>query len=130
MNLVTTVYEQQRIMQETHTHRIPGRIVSLFQPWIRPIVRGKAHANTKFGAKSTSACPTVIFALSGWTSSPTTKRKISTGLWSVTGNAMDIILSGYWQTRFTVTAKLWHIAKNAAFGLRVRPWESPLKIKR
>ena len=34
MNLVTTVYEQQRIMQETHTHRIPGRIVSLFQPWV------------------------------------------------------------------------------------------------
>ena len=51
MNLITTVYEQQRIMQETHTHRIPGRIVSLFQPWIRPIVRGKAHANTEFGAK-------------------------------------------------------------------------------
>ena len=51
MNLVTTVYEQQRLMQETHTHRIPGRIVSLFQPWVRPIVRGKAHANTEFGAK-------------------------------------------------------------------------------
>ena len=51
MNLVRTAYEQQRIMQETHTHRIPGRIVSLFQPWIRPIVRGKAHANTEFGAK-------------------------------------------------------------------------------
>ena len=51
MNLVTTVCEQQRIMQETHTHQILGRIVSLFQPWIRPIVRGRAHANTEFGAK-------------------------------------------------------------------------------
>ena len=51
MNLVTTVYEQQRIMYETNTHSIPRRIVSLSQPWVRPIVRGKAHANTEFGAK-------------------------------------------------------------------------------
>ena len=51
MNLVTTVYEQQRIMYETRTHSIPRRIVSLSQPWVRPIVRGKAHANTEFGAK-------------------------------------------------------------------------------
>ena len=51
MNLVTTVYEQQRLMYETKTHSIPRRIVSLSQPWVRPIVRGKAHANTEFGAK-------------------------------------------------------------------------------
>ena len=30
---------------------------------------------------------------------------------------MDIILNGSWRTRFTVTARPWHIAKNAAFGL-------------
>ena len=51
MNLVTTVYEQQRLMYETRTHSIPRRIVSLSQPWVRPIVRGQAHANTEFGAK-------------------------------------------------------------------------------
>ena len=51
MNLVTTVYEQQRIMFESGTHSIPRRIVSLAQPWVHPIVRGKAHANTEFGAK-------------------------------------------------------------------------------
>ena len=51
MNLVTTVYEQQRLMYETRTHGILRRIVSLSQPWVRPIVRGKAHANTEFGAK-------------------------------------------------------------------------------
>ncbi len=38
-------------MFETGTHSIPQRIVSLAQPWVRPIVRGKAHANTEFGAK-------------------------------------------------------------------------------
>ena len=51
MNLVTTVYEQQRIMFDSGTHSIPRRIVSLAQPWVRPIVRGKAYANTEFGAK-------------------------------------------------------------------------------
>ena len=51
MDLVTTVYEQQRIMFDSGTHSIPRRIVSLAQPWVRPIVRGKAHANTEFGAK-------------------------------------------------------------------------------
>ncbi len=49
--MVTTVYEQQRIMLDSRTHSIPRRIVSLAQPWVRPIVRGKAHANTEFGAK-------------------------------------------------------------------------------
>ena len=36
MNLMTTVYEQQRLMFETGTHSIPRRIVSLPQPWVRP----------------------------------------------------------------------------------------------
>ena len=51
MNIVTTVFEQQRIMFESGTHSIPRRIVSLAQPWVRPIVRGKTHVNTEFGAK-------------------------------------------------------------------------------
>ena len=51
LNVLTTVYEQQRLMFESGTHSIPQRIVSLAQPWVRPIVRGKAHANTEFGAK-------------------------------------------------------------------------------
>ena len=38
-------------MFESGTHSIPRRIVSLAQPWVRPIVRGKAHANTEFGPK-------------------------------------------------------------------------------
>ena len=51
LNTLTTLYEQQRIMYEQRIHTIPNRIVSIRQPWVRPIVRGKAHANTEFGAK-------------------------------------------------------------------------------
>jgi hypothetical protein len=45
------VYEQQKQMYDTRTHSVPDRIVSLSQPWLRPIVRGKAKAAVEFGAK-------------------------------------------------------------------------------
>lgn len=51
MNLLTTVYEQQRLMHESGSHSIAHRIVSLAQPFVRPVPRGKAHAKTEFGAK-------------------------------------------------------------------------------
>lgn len=51
LEIITTFYNQQRTMNETNTHTIANRIVSLAQPWVRPIVRGKAKAKTEFGAK-------------------------------------------------------------------------------
>jgi ribosomal protein L34E len=51
LNVLTTVYEQQRIMFETNSRSIPNRIVSISQPHVRPIVRGKTKAKTEFGAK-------------------------------------------------------------------------------
>ena len=38
-------------MYDNHTHSVPDRIVSISQPWLRPIVRGKAKAPVEFGAK-------------------------------------------------------------------------------
>jgi len=38
-------------MWEAREHKIPGRIVSISQPHVRPIVRGKARADVEFGAK-------------------------------------------------------------------------------
>ena len=35
----------------SNTHRIENRIVSISQPYIRPIVRGKAKSPVEFGAK-------------------------------------------------------------------------------
>jgi len=42
---------QQRQMHDTKTSRCDNRIVSLDQPHIRPIVRGKAGARVEFGPK-------------------------------------------------------------------------------
>lgn len=45
------VYEQQEYMYQNRVHSVPERIVSLIQPWVRPIVRGKVKAPVEFGAK-------------------------------------------------------------------------------
>ena len=43
-------YEQQKYMYDNKVHSVENRIVSLSQPWVRPIVRGKSKAPTEFGA--------------------------------------------------------------------------------
>lgn len=45
------IYRQQRWMYGNNTHKITGRIVSLSQPHVRPIVRGKRKSPVEFGAK-------------------------------------------------------------------------------
>jgi vacuolar-type H+-ATPase subunit D/Vma8 len=48
---IRTLVEQQSKMYKTKTHRVEDRIVNLYQPHVRPIVRGKAGAAVEFGAK-------------------------------------------------------------------------------
>jgi len=45
------LYEQQLYMYTSRTHKVQDRIVSISQPFIRPIVRGKAKNPVEFGAK-------------------------------------------------------------------------------
>ena len=45
------LYEQQMYMYLNQTHKVEDRIVSISQPYVRPIVRGKAKSPTEFGAK-------------------------------------------------------------------------------
>lgn len=49
--VVHELYRQQNWMYWHHQDRIDDRIVSLSQPHVRPIVRGKARARVEFGAK-------------------------------------------------------------------------------
>lgn len=49
--VIQHVYAQQKQMYDTSTHSIEDRIVSIHQPHVRPIVRGKATAKVEFGAK-------------------------------------------------------------------------------
>jgi len=49
--VITEVYRQQRQMYEAKTHTVEHRIVSIHQPHVRPMVRGKLKSRVEFGAK-------------------------------------------------------------------------------
>jgi IS5 family transposase len=51
LEVIQKLYRQQKEMYDTKTHRVEDRIVSISQPYVRPIVRGKVTADTEFGAK-------------------------------------------------------------------------------
>ena len=58
---IRTIYEQQKYMYDNHTHSVPERIISVSQPFVRPIVRGKVGKPVEFGAKLD------ISVVNGWT---------------------------------------------------------------
>ena len=61
LDTIRTIYEQQKYMYNNRTHSVPDRIVSVSQPFVRPIVRGKAGKPVEFGAKLD------ISVVDGWT---------------------------------------------------------------
>ena len=61
LGTIRAVYEQQKYMYDNRTHSVPDRIVSVSQPFVRPIVRGKAGKPVEFGAKLD------ISVVDGWT---------------------------------------------------------------
>ena len=61
LNTIRSIYEQQKYMYDNRTHTVPDRIVSVSQPFVRPIVRGKAGKPVEFGMKLD------ISVVDGWT---------------------------------------------------------------
>ena len=51
LDVLRKVHIQQKQMLGEGTHSVPDRIVSISQPFVRPIIRGKAKAKTEFGPK-------------------------------------------------------------------------------
>lgn len=51
LETIRKLYEQQKWMYDNNKRSCPDRIVSIFQPQVRPIVRGKDKNKTEFGAK-------------------------------------------------------------------------------
>jgi IS5 family transposase len=51
LKTIRTLYEQQKTMYDNKNHSVKDRIVSLSQPYLRPIVRGKAKAPVEFCPK-------------------------------------------------------------------------------
>ena len=53
IEVLRKILAQQRQMLKDKSHRVQDRIVSVSQPHVRPIVRGKAGREVEFGAKIT-----------------------------------------------------------------------------
>ena len=49
--VIQHIYEQQKYMYDEKTHSVKDRIVNIYQPYVRPIPRGKDKVSTEFGAK-------------------------------------------------------------------------------
>ncbi|MBG6063381.1 hypothetical protein IWX83_003191, partial [Flavobacterium sp. CG_9.1] len=49
--IIQLLYDQQQEMFQTKIKSCPDRIVSIHQPHVRPIVRGKSQAKVEFGSK-------------------------------------------------------------------------------
>ncbi len=49
--IIQTIYQQQQYLFDHPGQSVPDRIVSLFKPYLRPIVRGKETKRVEFGAK-------------------------------------------------------------------------------
>ena len=49
--IVQEIYRQQKEMYDNRIHQVSHRIVSVSQPYVRPMVRGKAGKHTEFGSK-------------------------------------------------------------------------------
>ena len=49
--VIQHLYEQQWQMYQSNTRRCDNRIVSISQPYVRPIIRGKQNKAVEFGAK-------------------------------------------------------------------------------
>ena len=51
LSVCQEVFRQQELMYKSGEHRVENRIVSISQPHVRPIKRGKAGVETEFGSK-------------------------------------------------------------------------------
>lgn len=51
LKVIAEVYLQQKQMYDNKTNTCKERIVSIYQPHVRPILRGKQNARVEFGAK-------------------------------------------------------------------------------
>ena len=81
LDTLRKIYEQQKYMIDHNTHSVPDRIVSVSQPFVRPIVRGKAGKPTEFGAKLD------ISVVNGWTR----LESYSFNAYNESGNLQEIV---------------------------------------
>lgn len=112
-NTIRAIFAQQKYMYDHGTHSVPDRIVSVSQPFVRPIVRGKAGKPAEFGAKLDMS------VIDGWT-----RLGICRTWRNASGKAKATIPTESWPIRSTETGRISASAKNMGFGSPVRHWDA------
>ena len=129
LGTIRAVYEQQKYMYDNRTHSVPDRIVSVSQPFVRPIVRGKAGKPVEFGAKLD------ISVVDGWTR----LECCSFDAYNEAGNLREwqsgserergIAPAGSWRTKSTETVRISAIARRMGSVFPAQLWGGPRRVK-
>ena len=99
LDTIRAVYEQQKYMYDNRTHSVPDRIVSVSQPFVRPIVRGKAGKPVSLARSWTSVSLTDGRGWSAVLLTPTMRQEIC-GKWqSGSERERGITPAGFWRTK-------------------------------
>ena len=115
------LYEQQKYMYDNRVHKVENRIVSISQPWIRPIVRGKVKAPVEFGAKLDLSIDADGYArIENISFDAYNESTAFRTLLMLIMSGPDTIRNGCWQTRYIEQEIIGHSAKSMAFGYPVR----------
>ena len=124
LDTIRTVYEQQKYMYDNRTHSVPDRIVSVSQPFVQPIVRGKAGKPVEFGAKLD------ISVVDGWTR----LECCSFDAYNEAGNLREMAerfraRAGSWRTKSTETGRISAIARHMGSVFPAQLWGGPRRVK-
>ena len=122
LDTIRTVYEQQKYMYDNRTHSVPDRIVSVSQPFVRPIVRGKAGKPVSLARSWTSVSLTDGRGWSAVLLTPTMRREIC-GKWqSGSERERGITPAGSWRTKSTETGRISAIARRVESVFPAQLW--------
>ena len=129
LDTIRAVYEQQKYMYDNRTHSVPDRIVSVSQPFVRPIVRGKAGKPVSLARSWTSVSLTDGRGWSAVLLTPTMRREIC-GKWqSGSERERGITPAGSWRTKSTETGRISAIARRMGSLFPVQLWGGPRRVK-
>ena len=129
LGTIRTVYEQQKYMYDNRTHSVPDRIVSVSQPFVRPIVRGKAGKPVSLARSWTSVSLTDGRGWSAVLLTPTMRQEIC-GKWqSGSERERGITPTGSWRTKSAETGRISAIARRMGSVFPARLWGGPRRVK-
>jgi len=92
-------------MYDAKSQTILDRIVSLSQYWVRPIIRDKVIAKTKFGSKLHLSVTDGYSRIKRFDLTHAMKRMNERTLLKAITDGPAIIRNAFWRTRFFVTEK-------------------------